>query len=64
MRKKIKYGSKLLLKDKDSKISAISVYFYSFGNAFFFFYLTYYVLMIVRSVILLHVNKGNLLHLA
>lgn len=63
MRKKIKYGSKLLLRDKDSKVSAISVYFLLIWQGFFFFYLTYYVLMIVHSVILLHVTKGNLLYL-
>lgn len=63
MREKIKYGSKLLLRDKDSKVSAISVYFLLIWQGFFFFYLTYYVLMIVHSVILLHVNKGNLLYL-
>lgn len=37
MRKKIKYGSKLLLRDKDSKLSAISVYFLLIWQGFFFF---------------------------
>lgn len=37
MRKKIKYGSKLLLRDKDSKLSTIMSIFYSFDKAFFFF---------------------------
>ena len=36
MRKKIKYGSKLLLRDKDSKLSAISVYFLLIWQGFFF----------------------------